>query len=71
MGTVYSSMVRAGPITYFIDVDEDQQGKKSLVITEARMTPEATKHIPVIHISAESVALFEQAVSDAVQEILR
>jgi hypothetical protein len=71
MGTVYSSLVRAGPITYFIDVDEDHQGKKTLVITEARMTPEAKKHIPVIHISAESVALFGQAVSEAVLEILR
>ena len=71
MGTVYSSMVRAGPITYFLDVDEDQQGKKSLVITEARMTPEAKMNIPVIHISADSVALFEQAISEAAQEILR
>lgn len=69
MGTVYSNLVRDRGTTIFIDVDEDIQGERMLVITDARMTRDK-KDCQVIRISAESFASFLQAVNGAGKEMM-
>ena len=62
---VFSSMVRAGRTTYFLDVKEAKNGKKYLAITETRIDGEDKKSRSVIRIFAETVPSFIQAVNEA------
>ena len=62
---VYSSMVRAGKTTYFVDVKEAKNGKRYLAITENRIDVEEKKSRSVIRVFAESVDQFRQAVNEA------
>jgi len=63
--TVFSSMVRSGRTTYFIDVKEAKNGKKYLAITETRIDADDKKNRSVIRIFAESISSFRQAVDEA------
>jgi hypothetical protein len=62
---LFSSMLRAGRTTYFIDVKEAKNGKKYLAITETRIDASDKKSRSVIRIFSESVASFQQAVNEA------
>lgn len=62
---VFSSMVRSGRTTYFLDVKQAKNGKKYLAITETRIDGENKKSRSVIRIFSESVASFQQAVNEA------
>jgi hypothetical protein len=63
---VFSSMVRAGRTTYFIDVKEARTGKKYLSITETTLTPNEKRDRSVIRIFPEAIECFNQAVNEAV-----
>ena len=63
--TVFSSMVRSGRTTYFIDVKEAKNGKKYLAITETRIDADDKKNRSVIRVFAESVPSFRQAIDEA------
>lgn len=62
---VYSSMVRAGKTTYFIDVKEAKNGKRYLAITETRLDTDEKKSRSVIRVFSESVDQFRQAIDEA------
>ncbi len=62
---VYSTMIRAGRTTYFLDVKEAKNGKRYLSITENRIDGDEKKSRSVIRIFSESVASFQQAVNEA------
>jgi hypothetical protein len=62
---VFSSMVRAGRTTYFLDVKEAKNGKKYLAITETRIDASDKKSRSVIRIFADTVPSFIQAVNEA------
>jgi len=62
---LFSSMLRAGRTTYFLDVKEAKNGKKYLAITETRIDGEDKKSRSVIRVFTETVASFQQAVNEA------
>jgi len=66
---VFSSMVRSGRTTYFIDVKESKNCKKYLAITGTRIDADEKKNRSVIRIFSESVASFQQAVNEAAAAI--
>jgi hypothetical protein len=61
---VYSTMVRAGRTTFFVDVKEAKNGSKYLSITESRLDGDQ-KRKTTIRIFGDSVQEFRQAISDA------
>jgi hypothetical protein len=62
---VYSTMVRAGKSTFFVDVREAKNGKKYLSISENRIDGEERKRSSV-RVFSEAVDQFRQAVDEAV-----
>ena len=66
---IYSSMVRAGRTTYFIDVREAKNGKKFLSISESRLDADDKKSRTTIRVFSDCAEQFRQAVVDAAAEI--
>jgi hypothetical protein len=62
---VYSSMVRAGRTTYFVDVKEAKNGKRYMSISENRLDDEDKKQRTTVRVFKESVDQFRQAVEEA------
>jgi len=62
---VYSSMVRAGRTTYFVDVKEAKNGKRYMSISENRLDDEDKKQRATVRVFKESVDQFRQAVEEA------
>jgi hypothetical protein len=67
--TVYSSMVRSGRSTYFIDVKESISGKRYLAITEHTLDAGDKRTRTTIRVFKESMDQFRQAVSEAIQAV--
>ena len=61
---VFSTMVRAGRTTYFVDVREAKNGNKYLSITESRLNGDQ-KQKTTLRVFGDSVAEFRQAINDA------
>jgi hypothetical protein len=66
--SVYSSMVRGGKNTYFVDVREAKNGKKYLSLSETHFDGEERKR-STMRIFGESIEPFRQAVEEAVSAI--
>ena len=66
---VFSSMVRAGRTTYFVDVKEAKNGKKYLSISENRIDADEKKQRTTVRVFSESVEQFRQAVDEAVSAV--
>jgi 3-hydroxymyristoyl/3-hydroxydecanoyl-(acyl carrier protein) dehydratase len=64
---IYSTMVRAGRSTYFIDVKEAKTGAKYISISEHRMEVDAKKSRSTIRVFGESIEQFRQAVNEAAE----
>ena len=64
-GAVYSTMVRAGRTTYFVDVKEAKNGKKFIAISENRIDADDKKQRSTVRVFGESVDQFRQAVDEA------
>jgi hypothetical protein len=65
---IYSSMIRGGKNTYFVDVREAKNGKKYLSLSETHFDGEDRKR-STMRIFSESIEPFRQAVEEAVSAI--
>lgn len=65
---IYSTMVRSGKTTYFVDVKEAKNGNKYLSISENRLDGEEKKRTTV-RVFGETVAQFRQAIDEATAAI--
>jgi hypothetical protein len=61
---VYSTMVRAGRLTYFVDVREAKNGKKYLSIAESEINGNERKRV-TLRVFNDAVDQFRQAVEEA------
>ena len=61
---LFSTMVRAGRTTYFVDVKEAKNGKRYLLLTESTVNGEQRKRV-AIRVFSESVEQFRQAIDEA------
>jgi len=61
---IYSTMVRTGKTTYFVDVKEAKNGKKYLQLTESRVNGEERKK-STVRVFSEAIEVFKQAVDEA------
>jgi hypothetical protein len=62
---LYSTMVRSGRTTYFVDVREAKNGNKYLSIAESRFEEDDKRQRTTIRVFGESVEQFRQAVDEA------
>lgn len=67
---VYSSMVRAGRTTYFVDVKEAKNGKRYMSISENRLDDDDKKRRITVRVFKESVDQFRQAVEEASKAVV-
>jgi hypothetical protein len=65
---LYSTMVRSGRTTYFVDLKEAKNGNKYLSITESKIDGEQKQKM-TIRIFGETVEEFRKAVNDAAAAI--
>jgi hypothetical protein len=61
---IYSTMVRSGKTTYFIDTKETKAGKKYLSISETSLNGEERKRT-TIRVFGETIDQFRQAIDEA------
>jgi len=61
---IYSTMVRAGKTTFFVDVKEAKNGKKYLSISATTLNGEERKKT-TIRVFSEAIEVFKQAVDEA------
>ncbi len=61
---IYSTMVRSGKTTYFVDVKEAKNGNKYLSISETRLDGEDKKRT-TLRVFGETVDQFRQAIDEA------
>lgn len=62
---LYSTMVRSGRTTYFVDVREASNGKKFLSISESQIDAQEKRSRSTVRVFAESIEPFRQAVNEA------
>ena len=62
---VYSTMVRSGRTTYFIDVREAKNGNKYISISESRVDADDKRQRSTIRVFGDSIEQFRQAVDEA------
>lgn len=62
---VFSSMVRAGRTTYFVDVKEAKNGKRYLSISENHLEEGDKRTRVTVRVFKESIDQFRQAVDEA------
>ena len=62
---LYSSMIRAGKTTFFVDVREAKNGSKYISISETRISSDEKRSKSTIRIFADSIQNFRQAIEDA------
>ncbi|MBI2619733.1 MAG: DUF3276 family protein [Ignavibacteriales bacterium] len=64
-GAIYSTMVRAGRTTYFVDVKEAKNGNKFISISESRIDGENKKQRSTVRIFGDTVHDFRKAIDEA------
>jgi len=62
---IYSTMVRSGKTTYFVDVREAKNGNKYLSISESRISGDEKKRA-TLRVFGDTVDQFRQAINEAV-----
>ena len=67
-GALYSTMVRSGRTTYFVDLKEAKNGDKYLSITESKIDG-GQKQKMTIRVFGETIEEFRKAINDAVSAI--
>jgi hypothetical protein len=65
---IYSTMVRAGRTTYFVDVKEAKNGNKFIAISETRMEDDK-KQRATVRVFRDSVEPFRQAIEEAAASV--
>jgi hypothetical protein len=66
---LFSTMVKAGRTTYFVDVLEAKNGNKYLAISESRIDADEKKQRSTIRVFGETIDQFRQAVTEAVTAV--
>jgi hypothetical protein len=61
---IYSTMIRSGKTTFFVDVKEAKNGNKYLMISERRLDGEENKRT-TLRVFGETVDQFRQAIDEA------
>ena len=61
---IYSTMVRAGRTTYFVDLREAKNGSKYLSISENKISNEKGKERVTLRVFGETIEQFRQAVEE-------
>ncbi len=67
---LYSTMVRAGKTTFFVDVKEAKNGKKYLSISENVLDGEEKKRT-TMRVFSESIDQFQKAISEAAATVVQ
>ena len=67
--TLFSTMVRSGKTTYFIDIREAKNGKKYLAISETKVDADEKKQRNTVRVFGETIEPFRQAIEEAVATI--
>lgn len=67
--SVFSTMVRSGRTTYFIDVREAKNGSKFLAISEHRLDSDNKKQRTTVRVFGETVVEFRKAIDEATSAI--
>jgi hypothetical protein len=62
---IYSTMVRAGRTTYFVDVKEAKNGNKYISISENRIDADEKKQRTTVRVFGDSIDQFRQAIEEA------
>ncbi len=62
---IFSTLVRAGRPSYFIDVREAKNGSKFLCISQTRIDSEDKRQRSVIRVFGDSIEPFCMAISEA------
>ena len=62
---IYSTMVRSGKTTYFVDVREAKNGNKYLAISESKIAGDEKKR-STVRVFGETMSQFRQAIEEAV-----
>ena len=62
---IYSTMIRSGRTTFFIDVKEAKNGAKYISISEHRIDQDQKKIRSAIRVFGESIEQFKQAIDEA------
>jgi len=62
---IFSTMIRSGRTTYFLDVRESKSGNKFLAISESRLDSENKKQRSTIRIFGDTVQEFRKAIDEA------
>lgn len=62
---LYTTMVRSGRTTFFVDVKEAKNGSKYLSISETKVNGEQKKERVTVRVFGESIEQFKQAINDA------
>ncbi len=68
---VFSSMVRAGRTTYFVDVREAKNGKKYISISENRLDGDDKRQRSTVRVFSDSIEQFRQAVDEAAAAVVQ
>lgn len=63
---IYSTMIRAGRVTFLIDIKTATNGSKYLSISEHRIDVDSKKSRSTIRVFGESIEQFRQAIDEAV-----
>jgi len=66
---LFSTIVRAGRTTYFLDVREARNGRKYLSISESRLDETEKRQRATLRVFGETADQFRQAVEDAVRAV--
>ena len=67
ISAIYSTMVRSGKTTYFVDVREAKNGNKYLSISESRISGDEKKRATV-RVFGETIDQFRQARGNGIGE---
>ncbi|MCX6133009.1 MAG: DUF3276 family protein [Ignavibacteriales bacterium] len=67
---LYSTMVRSGRTTYFVDLKEAKNGNKYLSITESKIDGDQKQKM-TIRVFGETIEEFRKAVNDAAAAIMQ
>ena len=65
---IYSTMVRSGRTTYFVDVKEAKNGHKYLSSTESRIDGDEKKKT-TLRVFGDSIEEFRKAIDDAAASV--
>ena len=63
---LYSTQVRAGRTTFFVDLKEARNGNKFLAISENKLSPENEYQRTTVRIFGSAILDFSEAISSAV-----